>query len=119
MHGAGARPYPAPLRSPPGRKRRGRAGPGGRTKAGPFRAVPFRCDPFGSVPGRAGPGRGLRMPLSALRGWALAVLAALAPAERSRPYAVLQKQNLGEERERGREGGKERTELKGGEEIRR
>lgn len=32
-----------------------------------------------------------------LRGWALAVLAALTPAERSRPYAVLQKQNLGKE----------------------
>uniref|UniRef100_A0A8C3GNE0 Uncharacterized protein n=2 Tax=Anatidae TaxID=8830 RepID=A0A8C3GNE0_CAIMO len=53
-------------------------------------AVPGRSVPFGAVWGRGG----LRMPLSALRGWALAVLAALAPAERSRPYAVLQKQNL-------------------------
>ncbi|XP_074462261.1 uncharacterized protein C12orf76 homolog [Larus michahellis] len=36
------------------------------------------------------------MVLSALRGWAMAVVALLAPgaAERSRPYAVLQKQNL-------------------------
>ncbi|CAM9529187.1 unnamed protein product [Bubo scandiacus] len=34
------------------------------------------------------------MALATVRGWALAALALLAPAERSRPYAVLQKQNL-------------------------
>uniref|UniRef100_A0A8B9LZU5 Uncharacterized protein n=1 Tax=Accipiter nisus TaxID=211598 RepID=A0A8B9LZU5_9AVES len=36
------------------------------------------------------------MVLAAVRGWALAALALLAPGpgERSRPYAVLQKQNL-------------------------
>lgn len=62
-------------------------------------AVPGSSVPFGAVWGRGG----LRMPLSALRGWALAVLAALAPAERSRPYAVLQKQNLGKERAAGGE----------------
>ncbi|XP_051490053.1 uncharacterized protein C12orf76 homolog [Apus apus] len=33
------------------------------------------------------------MGLEAVRGWALAVLALLAPGDRSRPYAVLQKQN--------------------------
>lgn len=46
------------------------------------------------------------MPLSALRGWALAVLAALTPAERSRPYAVLQKQNLGKEKQRNSRAGR-------------
>lgn len=43
------------------------------------------------------------MVLAAVRGWALAALALLAPGpgERSRPYAVLQKQNLGKERQGG------------------
>lgn len=46
--------------------------------------------PSRTEPNRAEPSRAEM----SLRGWALAVLAALTPAERSRPYAVLQKQNL-------------------------
>lgn len=66
-------------------KNSGRANPAPAQQRPPAAPEPNRTEPSRAEPSRAE---------MSLRGWALAVLAALTPAERSRPYAVLQKQNL-------------------------